>query len=122
VAFDDIYEVRLATDGGDSAHFAVDAQLAPRLAAELERQLSTPYYRHLFLGQRPSRPRRARLGDPGTQIFFAAADRPHLSVERERDGDRVVLMLFDTEAALHITLQAAVAIALYEFFATTGNT
>jgi|HubBroStandDraft_6_1064221.scaffolds.fasta_scaffold667842_2 hypothetical protein len=121
LAFDDIYEVRLASDAGHIAHFAVDTQLAPRLAAELRRQLSAPYYRHEFLGQWASGPRRALLGEPGTNIFFAAEDHPHLSIEQERGGDRIVLMLFDAEASLHITLQVGIAIDLYEFFVTTNK-
>jgi hypothetical protein len=119
MAFDDVYEVRLASDSGAMAHFAVDAQLAPRLAGEFKRQLSTPYYRHVLLGQRPSSPRREPLGDPGTHIFFTAADQSHLSVEREREGDRMVLMLFDAETSLNITLQVGVALDLYDFFAAT---
>lgn len=121
LAFEDIYEVRLASDSGATAHFAVDTQLAPRLASELERQLSAPYYRHALLGQTQTRPRREPLGDPGTHIFFTVADQPRLSVEREQDGDRLVLLLFDAETSLHITLQVGVAVELYEFFATTGK-
>jgi hypothetical protein len=119
LAFDDIYEVRLASDSGAMAHFAIDAQLAPRLAGEFKRQLSTPYYRHVLLGQRPSSPRREPLGEPGTHIFFTAADQPRFSVEREREGDRLVLMLFDAETSLHITLQVGVALDLCDFFAAT---
>lgn len=117
LAFDDIYEVRLASDAGDTAHFAVDAELAPRLAVELNRQLAASDH-HEFLGHRPSSPRRACLGEPGTHIFFAAMDRPQLSIERERGGDRIVLMLFDAHTSLHITFQVGIAIDLYEFFAT----
>jgi hypothetical protein len=123
LAFDDIYEVCLASEGGDVAHFAVDAQLAPRLVAELKRQLSDPDYRGEFLRQRPASPRRERLSEPGTHIFFAAMDQPHLSVERERGGgDRIVLKLYDTETSLQITFQAGIAIDLCEFFTTTCQT
>lgn len=119
LAFDDIYEVCLASEGGDVAHFAVDSQLAPRLVAELKRQLSDPDYRSEFLRHRPASPRRERLDEPGTHIFFAAMDEPQLSVERERGGDRIILMLYDTETSLHITFQVGIAIDLCEFFTTT---
>ncbi len=114
LAFEDIYEVRLSSDAGGAAHFAVDAQLASRLAVELKRQLSAPSA-HGVLRRCPSSPRRAYLEDPGTHIFFAALDHPKLSVEQ--DGDRIVLMLFDAETALHVSFQAGVAIDLYDFFA-----
>jgi hypothetical protein len=119
LAFDDIYEVCLASEGGDVVHFAIDAQLAPRLVAELKRHLSHPSYRGEALRQSPACPRRERLSEPGTHIFFAAADQPHLSVEREGGGDRIVLRLFDTETSLRITFQAGIAIDLCEFFGTT---
>ena len=117
LAFEDIYEVRLSSDAGEMAHFAVDARLAPRLAVELKRQLSAPRA-HEPLHQCPSSPRRAHLGAPGTHIFFAALDHPNLSVER--DGDRIVLMLFDAETSLHVSFQAGIATDLYEFFATAS--
>jgi hypothetical protein len=117
LAFEDIHEVRLSSDAGEMAHFAVDAQLATRLAVELKRQLFAPHD-HKVLRQCPSSPRRAQLGDPGTHIFFAALDHPTLSVEQH--GDRIVLMLFDAETSLHVSFQAGIAADLYEFFATAS--
>jgi hypothetical protein len=115
LAFEDIYEVRLSSDAGKTARFAVDAQLAPRLAAELRRRLPGPHA-HEVLRQCPSSPRREPLGEPGTHIFFTALDCPNLTVER--DGDRIVLMLFDAQTSLHVSFQAGIAIDLYAFFAT----
>lgn len=117
LAVEDVYEVRLSSDVGETAHFAVDAPLAPQLAVALKRQLSASRDQEVFR-ECPSSPRRAQLDDPGTHIFFAAVYNPDLSVER--DGDRIVLMLFDALTSLHVSFQAGIAIDLCQFFAAAS--
>jgi hypothetical protein len=105
----------LTSERGDLAQFAFEDETAARVARELERQLSEPYYRYSFVKSRPPSPNVAPLRAPGCDVCFLDAEKPTARVEQEPGGDRVVLQVWSDEASLNITMQVGVAIALWDF-------
>jgi hypothetical protein len=126
---DDLVEVQLISERGHHAHFAMDRQLAARVANDLERQrsvssykerqLSKSSYHDRFLKAPP--PKLAPLAVPGTDVFFTVDEALDVNVEQETGGDRIVLDMSSDEASLHITMQGGVAVALWRFLARAAG-
>jgi hypothetical protein len=107
------FEVRLIAKLGWDAYFGFDDEVGGRIARELQRQLTSSYPR-LFLVSRPPELPIAPLtpGDP--PVRFAASDAPEIDVTKEKDGDRIVVTVLSERALLNISLEAGVAITLFD--------
>jgi hypothetical protein len=108
----DLFQVRLVSQTGDAAHFAMDARLAERVARELERQLAD----HYDFASLPAPPALLDLeGGVGTDVFFMTDDSPTISVRREEVGGRIVLKVVSEDAYLRVTMHSGVACAIKAF-------
>jgi hypothetical protein len=116
-----LLEVRVTSERGDAAQFAFEDETAARVARELERQLSEPYYRYSFLNSRPPGPNVAALGAPGCDVCFLDAEKPTVRAEQEAGGDRIVLQVWSDDASLNIAMQVGVAIALRDFLSEAAD-
>jgi hypothetical protein len=116
----DVVEVQLISELGHHAHFAMDRELAARVAYDLERQLSEADRHDRGLSFRP--PKLAPLADPGgTDVCFTGDEALRVMVKQETGGDRIVLGIWSDEATLHITMQSGVAVAVWRFLARAAG-
>ena len=81
-----ISAVRLTSALGYVAQFAVDSEIARRVARELDRQLGEPYYANQRLVSESPGPARATLIRSGTDVFFPIEETPRIRVEQEPGG------------------------------------
>jgi hypothetical protein len=125
----DLVEVQLISERGDDAHFAMDRQLAARVANDLERQLSESSYQERQLSKSSCHdrfllsppPKLAPLAVPGTDVFFTFDEALRVKVKQVTGGDRIVLGIWSDEASLRITMQGGVAVALWRFLARAAG-
>jgi hypothetical protein len=115
-----VVEIQLISEQGYRAHFAMDRELAARIAHDLEGQLSEPYRRERFHLLRP--PKLAPFDVVETDVFFTVDEALRVTVMQETPGgDRIVLAIWSDEASLRITMQVGVAVAVWRFLALAAG-
>jgi len=106
-----LLEVRLLSENGYCAHFALDSKLAAGVGRELEREISAFDWHHP-LPAFPFQLTVTPLEDPETDVFFCEGEHPVIQVSSKPDDDRISLRVQDETAYLCITMQVCVALAL----------
>jgi hypothetical protein len=114
----DGFDVRLLGEFS-RAHFKVDHPLGTELADQLFRELATSFPRYLIWPP-PSLPS-APVADYGPEVTISARDRPEVAVRTENKSDCLDLRVISPTGTLCITLQSAVAFALYRVFITEAE-